>query len=292
MYILLITMSLLFQGTVYAQTIFSQFDAENGTMSQWSLPWGVKSDGTNPVPTNSTTIVKSGSRAFKYEITDSTISNHYSQTLSGGPNLQSMGDPNGRYLSGYYSFWIYIDAGYTAPDWNMLLGWMTGVSGAPSPISHIELQVRNGTLQLMYVLKNCAVGLYTCPNIPGYSTNGGYYTMTSSSPAGIVVFPRQRWVHVEAYYYMAATNGHVIIWQDGTRVMDLTAPTMNTFIGHNSGSNTAGDMILQFGIYGGPKTDGAQRIYVDDFKVTDYQVSASLPTTLAAPSSLQVKYSQ
>jgi hypothetical protein len=64
----------------------------------------------------------------------------------------------------------------------------------------------------------------------------------------------------------------VKIWQDGQLIMDLTAPTMNTFGGHSIEplKNSARDMMLQFGIYGGPKTDGTQRLYVDDFKVTDY----------------------
>ncbi len=66
-----------------------------------------------------------------------------------------MGSPAGGYLSGYYSMWVYVDAGFEQPGWNMLLGWMTGVGGAPSPISHVGLEVWDGTLQLVYVLKNC-----------------------------------------------------------------------------------------------------------------------------------------
>ncbi len=65
------------------------------------------------------------------------------------------------------SFWAYIDAGYTATDWNMLLGWMTGVSGKPSPISHVGLEVWEGKLQVVYLLKNCSVGPYPCPTSRG-----------------------------------------------------------------------------------------------------------------------------
>lgn len=295
MYILLIALSLLFHGTLYAQTIFSQFDAENGTMSQWSVPWGVKSDRTNPVPSNVTTVVKSGSRAFKYEITDPQISGHYSQTLSGSPNLQSMGSPNGKYLSGYYSFWVYIDSGFTETDWNMLIGWMTGVSGAPSPIAHVELRrwpnSPAGPLQLAFHLKNAFAGCYTAPTIPGYELTSSYYFQTASSPNGITPFPTKQWVHVGIYYKMAQTNGRVIIWQDGVKIMDLTNPAFNTFWGHSITpcTNAAGDMIFQFGIYGGAKTTPL-RMYVDDFKVTDYQVSGQPATTLTAPSNLKVSW--
>ena len=201
---------------------------------------------------------------------------HSSHTLSGQPQV-SMGSPNRRYLSGYYSTWVYVDAGYTDDDWTMLLGWMTGVSGAPDPISHTELRLWKGVLQVSYVLKNCSVGLYRCPDIPGYENagnQGGYYFMTANSPAGVVPFPRNQWVHLSMYYKMAPTNGQVKIWQNGRLIMDLTAPTMNTFGGHaiDPLRNAAGDMILQFGIYGGPKSDGVQRLYADDFKVTDFRV--------------------
>jgi hypothetical protein len=215
-----------------------------------------------------------GNGSYKFEITNATIGSHYSQTHSYSPQT-SMGSPNGRYLSGYYSFWAYIDAGYTATDWNMLLGWMTGVSGKPSPISHVGLEVWKGKLQVVYLLKNCSVGLYPCPNIAGYENAGGHYAMTSSSPAGIVEFPRNKWVHLSFYYKMSETNGRVTVWQDGVKIMDLTAPTMNTFGGHSWEvmTNRAGDMVLQFGQYGGAKNDGVQRMYVDDFMVTDYLIT-------------------
>jgi hypothetical protein len=215
--------------------------------------------------------VKAGRWSYKYEAVGNKEA-HYSMTLSGEPQ-SSMGSRNGRYLSGYYSFWAYIDGGYTAPGWNMLLGWMTGVQGAPSPISHVGLEVWNGQLQVVYVLKNCSVGLYACPNIAGYKNNGGWYTMTSSSPAGVVPFPRNRWVHLAFYYKMSPTNGLLTVWQDGVKIMDLAAPTMNTFGGHSIVPlrNAAGDMMLQFGNYGGSTSSGTQRLYIDDFKVTDYR---------------------
>lgn len=253
------------------QTFFVA-DAESGNMNAWSLPWGVKGDGTNPAPTASQARTRSGGWAYRYEITAPQVNPHSTMTLSGNPQV-SMGSPNGRYLSGYYSFWVYVDAGFTADTWNMLLGWMTGVTGAPSPISHLELRVWGGVLQLSYVLKNCAVGLYPCPDIAGYENRGGYYFQTAQSPGGIVAFPRQRWVHIAAHYKMSPQNGQVTVWQDGAKIMDLTAPSMNTFGGHSIEplKNSAGDMMLQFGIYGGPKSDGTQRMYMDDFRVTDYR---------------------
>jgi hypothetical protein len=103
---------------------------------------------------------------------------------------------------------------------------------------------------------------------------GGDYRMTDRSPAGVVPFPRNKWVHVAVRYKMAETNGRVTIWQDGTLVMDLTAATMNTKGGHsNNLQNPYNNMVLQFGMYQGEASDFPRRMYVDDFKVTDFRPS-------------------
>jgi hypothetical protein len=96
--------------------------------------------------------------------------------------------------------------------------------------------------------------------------------MTSASPAGIVEFPRNQWVHLAIYYKMSMSNGHVVIWQNGIKIMDLTAASMNTMGGHSYDvlTNSAGDMMLQFGIYGGPEST-TRRMYMDDFRVTDFR---------------------
>jgi hypothetical protein len=253
-------------------------NAESGTVSPpLQYPYA---DGGGMLPINSTTRARNSTRSFKFEIAPSTSPTSKSQFLQNAPQ-SSMSCQSNHFCTGWYSWYTYVDAGYTSPtDWNMLLGWMTAVSGAPSPISHIGLEMwgGNGTtrgtgpLQVVYTLKNCAVGLYPCPNIPGYANSGGWYKMTSASPAGIVSFPRGQWVHLAVYYKMAPTNGQVIIWQDGVKIMDLTAPTMNTFGGHSIDPlhNTAGDLMLQFGAYGGAESQ-TRRIYVDDFRVSNYR---------------------
>ena len=252
-------------------------DAESGVVSP---PWNGPVFGNyGIVPVSSTEEAKNGSRAYKFEIPPtSAISS--STVMANRPHV-SMGGPSGHFMSGYYSFWVYIDSGFDSNAWNSIFGWMTGVSGAPSPISYIGLERWNATtrsasgpLQLVFLLKNCQKGQYVCPNIPGYAAPvGGNYRMTSASPAGIVQFPTKRWVHVSVYYKMAANNGQVAIWQDGVKIMDLTAPSMNTFGGHSIDplTNAAGDMVLQHFIYGGPEAT-TRRMYVDDFKVTDFLV--------------------
>jgi len=264
--------------------IFFTADAESGDMSAWSLPWGVVAEPGDPLPAAVTTRAKTGSWSYKYEVTV-TGRIRSSRTMTGAPQV-SMGSPNGRYLSGYYSQWVYVDAGYDgageAGVWNLLMGWMTGASGHPHPIGHIGLEKRGGVLQLYYRASNAALGnCYAAPAIAGYQNLGsnGYYYMTSSSPQGIKPFPRNQWVHISTYFKMAASNGQVTVWQDGVKIMDLTAPTLDTFGGHGGAGtidpcqNPAGDMMLQFGIYGGSGSSVPERLFMDDFKVTDYRVA-------------------
>jgi len=258
--------------------IFYLADAESGSITP---PWDGPVFGTTGlVPVTSMAQAKNGTRSFKFEIPPST--NIASSTVMALRPQVSMGGPNGHFMSGYYSFWAYVDAGFNNTTWNMILGWMTGVSGAPSPISYIGLEnwTNNGhsrggsNLQVVFLLKNCGASTYPCPTIPGYDNDGGeWYRQTSSSPNGVTPFPRNQWVHLSVYYKMALSNGQVIIWQDGVKVMDLTAPTMNTFGGHSVDplTNASGDMVLQHFVYGGPE-DVTRRMYVDDFKVTDYRV--------------------
>jgi hypothetical protein len=264
-------------GVVESGKTFFIADAESGTVTP---PWnGPVFGNSGRVPVTSTAEAKNGSRSFRFEIPPTPVIS--SSTVMAIRPQVSMGGRSGRFTSGYYSFWAYVDAGFTNNAWNMILGWMTGVSGAPSPISYIGLenwtnngQSRGGTtLQVVFLLKNCSKGQYVCPTIPGYVQSGGWYRQTSSSPNGVTAFPRNQWVHLSVYYKMAATSGQVTVWQDGIKIMDLTAPTMNTFGGHSGDilTNASGDMVLQHFVYGGPEST-TRRMYADDFKVTDYRV--------------------
>jgi hypothetical protein len=174
---------------------------------------------------------------------------------------------------------MYVDAGYTTPAettaWNLLFGLMTGTDGAPNPIWNLGLEVRSGVLQLVFVLKNASssggIARYAPPTFSGMTRIGdAWYKPTVAVP-----FPRNQWVHVEAYTNFAPSNGVVKVWQNGVLIMDMTAPEMDVYNGWpNSGAtgnNLVGDMMIQFGNYGGHQ-DGVQRFYMDDFKVTDYRV--------------------
>jgi hypothetical protein len=151
---------------------------------------------------------------------------------------------------------------------------MTAAGGSStSPICYIGIEVRNGVRQIVFVAQNSMNGgTAPRPLIPNYSMDSGWYFQTASSPNGITEFPKQQWVHIAVYYKMADATGHngqVQVWQDGVRIMDLADANLDTFGGYD-GTNSAGDLLLQFGIYGGPQST-TQRLYVDDFKVTNYR---------------------
>jgi hypothetical protein len=218
---------------------------------------------------------RNGSRSWKFESAGvvGTDGSTHAQFLDTSPTSAMPGGTG--FQAGWYSFYLYVDAGYDERDWNMLLGWMTSNSngGTVAPIDHIGLEIHYGTLQLVYVNKSCSIGLYSCPNITGYSQSTGWYLMTGSSPAGIVAFPRNQWVHIAVYKNFQATNGEIEVWQDGVKIMDLTHPNLNVWAGASGANllkNLGNNMVLQFGMYHGGRTK-TQRIYVDDFRVSDYR---------------------
>jgi hypothetical protein len=293
-FLFLVICVLLFSGSAQAQTIYSHMSAESGNMSQWSATIrDMNSGGNSDFPTASQTRVKNGSWAYKFEMPKPTVSTccdwNYTMVHSYSPNLQSMGSPNGRYLSGYYSFWLYIDAGFqdSPGDWLTLLNWFTNDPTAGlGVIANIELRRwpsnPAGPLQLAFLMKAADAGCFVPPTISGYQRAGsGYYFMTSSSPAGIVTFPRFQWVHVEVHYVRAASGGQIQIYQDGVLIMDLTHANLNTIM--NARCINGQDMFIQFGMYSGAKNDGAYRFYMDDFKVSDVRLTPTGNATSSVP---------
>jgi hypothetical protein len=246
-------------------------DAESGSVVPPFLSWGVYCNGAASCPVSSTTRPKRGTRSFRFEITDPGYGPSSSSSLSTNLPQSSMGCARGHFCSGWYSAWNYIDAGWDNSTWNVLYNFLATLP-VGDPIGHVGLSIRDGQRQLYWYMKNCESGRhYTCPNISGYGRSGAEYYMTSSSPAGVVSFPKGQWVHVAVYYQMSRTNGRIQIWQDGVKLFDLTAPTLNTLDGHSNYDNTGGDLMFGWGIYQGPNPDGVRRMYGDDFRVTDYR---------------------
>jgi hypothetical protein len=144
----------------------------------------------------------------------------------------------------------------------------------PNPIFNIGLEVHDGVLQIILTLKNASnaggIPRYPPPPLSGMThTGSAWYEQNNHTP-----FPKNQWVHTCVYTNFASSNGIIRVWQDGVPIIDVTHPTMDLFNGWPAagvtGNNVNGDMMLQFGNYGG-HADGVQRFYMDDFKVTDYR---------------------
>lgn len=225
---------------------------------------GTTSDGA-------TNKAKNGTHAFRHEVNNPLATPNSSSSLATNKPQVGMGCVLGHFCDGWYSMWVYIDAGYDASTWNALMN-MFAIKPVADPMGHVGLSIRNGVRQLYWYMKNCEnTAHYACPNIAGYTRSGPSYYMASTSPAGIVPFPKNQWVHLAVFYHFARTNGEVEMWQNGVKIMELTAPTLNTFDGHSNFNNTGGDQMFGFGMYHGPVSEpsGKRRIFVDDFMVSE-----------------------
>jgi hypothetical protein len=112
----------------------SNVGSETGSINEWYAARGVcaadsQVGGTSPCPSASQTRAKNGSWSTKFEA-NSTQSNYYAQVSSvfptsymGGSTSSSDSGPNGGFTSGYYSWWLYIDAGFVDQSgWESHLG--------------------------------------------------------------------------------------------------------------------------------------------------------------------------
>jgi hypothetical protein len=251
-------------------TTYFLADAESGMVSPPWVYWGVYGNDA-PKPVSSTNRARNGSRSFRFE-TDSCAGHaSCSSFLTTNKPQVSMGCAQGNFCSGWYSAYLYVDAGWTESSWDAVFNFMASLPQI-DPIGHVGLNFHDGVLQLYWNMKNCQVGHYVCPNISGYTNRNGDYYMSASSPAGIVPFPRSRWVHVAVYYGMARTNGKIQIWQDGVLIENLTASTLNTLDGNMRFNNSGGDIgSMGVGEYHGALTEPVRRLYADDFRVSSYR---------------------
>jgi hypothetical protein len=103
---------------------------------------------------------------------------------------------------------------------------------------------------------------------------GAAYLQSSPRP-----IPDQTWVHIEAYYRSDREDGQVVVWQDGTEVINVRG--VNT---QDSASPSSRPCTI-FGVGNYPSTKARKnlKLYVDDVMVTNYRVSAVADEREPAP---------
>ena len=271
-------------------TTFFFADAEAANMTPFNPPsWAeVEFNGT---VSNVADTTAGFSRAYQFEVTNSGNPSsgsigHDVRVMRDGPTV-SMGTPGGGFGAGYYSRFMKISSGYEVEDaWNLTFGCMAGHSGQPTPIWNMGVEMRDGVLQAIFMLRNAgndAQAGFTPPAIANYNEQDGWYFMTANSPSGIKPFPKNEWVHICCYTNFQASGGVFKMWQTNEGgatelIYDLTHANLNLFggafnvTGIPAGTNPEGDMLLQYGIYGLAQPGVIQRHRMYGFRVTDYQV--------------------
>jgi len=270
--------------TSFGQTIYFRGNGESGTIKP---PWrGVGIRGGGIAPVISTTVVKDGTKSYKFEIPspDSTVGNKSQVYIF--PNLISSGKP-----SLYYSAWYYIAAGYNDPEWRNNFQWKTNnglgstINGGPK--SRLRFDYINNVLQ-------AKLGVTDCEMIK--PTGGGSsYECEWQQPSPRAI-PRKKWFHIEVFYKATKTDGKIVVWQDGVEIFNISHVKFDTLTRWSEDNpklrsdNT--DLYWNIGHYSGPDTVGRQLIYADNATITNYRVFPSqAPVNLTAPTNLKIENS-
>jgi len=107
----------------------------------------------------------------------------------------------------YYSFWIYVEAGYRAPAWNLITEW-----NSPAPYygeRHIDLCFANNVARYNELYMN----FYQLSWAPSYDIQSG------------VSLPTGQWVHFEIYFVTSMTNGLIQVEMDGNLILEWRGRT-------------------------------------------------------------------
>lgn len=258
MSIFLISAMLMLPISAYGQTIYFQADAETGDLTQWI-------DGRGgvfytPYVSASQEVVHSGKWAYKHDLPDPSSEN------------------NAKFMrwdiekeEAYYSTWYYIAEGFVDTKWKNIIQWKTT---SHDPTFFIGPRKYGTTRELVLSHWACQQGYIPCVNFPQYGN--GLYRQQNPIPV-----PDTTWFHIEVYYKASATNGQIIVWQDGVEIFSLSDPKLNTL--HSKSSDNqfvywgAGNYVA------GASTGGRHLLYTDDTMVTDYRVGTGFEKTDITP---------
>jgi hypothetical protein len=145
----------------------------------------------------------------------------------------------------YYSAWLYFPRTYEAPDWWNVFQFKSRIGTRNDPVWIVNVGNRPPTNHMYLYL------YYWLANGPHAGETGPrHYEQTALD------LPVGRWVHLEAYLAQSgAYSGHIIVWQDGTKLFDLR--NVRT---HYPG----GDNEWSVDNYAQNLTPSTATIYVDD----------------------------
>jgi hypothetical protein len=280
---------------VSAQTTYLRYTADSDTWTTVSPPFDSSSNCVRVTDGHA----HSGTGAIKCDVTNPASFPEGLKVLEYTQN-QHTSDAGGAYVSA----WYYLDAGFQLDGiWRnnfQFKPW--GQSAAcPTPNGHHKTIIGFGTEDALVAgvrqvtLNISTPGTWTI-NDTGTGTGLEVAATGTSGPTsakfrqtaaahggtGPKPIPFQTWFHLEAYYKGAATNGAIKLWQDGVLIFDISGANFNTLTTVPIGQSCTTDNPWNFwgpGSYTDVSVSGAQRLYMDDMMVTNFQVSAAPPAT-------------
>jgi len=270
MYTLLIFIvaMLVLPASALGKTIYFQHDAETPPIGggDKATTWGF----VQRLVTRSTDVAKTGQWSLRHEV-DTSISNQTGKVVRWFSYL-----PEGGLTIAYYSAWFYIQEGFEDANGKNIFQWKShntgtidgGFKASAGPL------VINGVKQLRLHIEECQVPKGTFSQYIQFEDKACTFLQRSPKPV-----PMRTWFHIEAYYKASDKNGHVIFWQDGEEIFNLSHPDLNTLTRFNKDSGQPNQwsdnkyVIWGIGAYAVPWSDPPfHLLYTDDALVTDYPV--------------------
>lgn len=181
--------------------VFWSAGFETGDISEWEAHGDWLRQGNTATYDVQTQKAHSGDYAVKFTIDTSSGSSQaaylfYWDTL-----------PN----AAYYSAWYYVPSNIETEVWWNIMQWKSTYNGN-SDYSR-PVFVLDGALFGQTAISLC--------HLPDKDADKVCWKQTNVS------IPRDQWFHIEVYYERSKTNGHVIVWQDGVKLFDITGyPTV------------------------------------------------------------------
>jgi hypothetical protein len=300
MNVLLLVCMLMLPELVFGQTIFFKEDAESDPISSHygqvpCNPAGCWTDHQYLV-TRSQKFAKTGSWSLQH-VLDPAGTGGDIQT---GKVILQANSPvaTGAYgwEEAYYSAWFYIESGLNDYETKNNFEFKTRnagvtVSGGVKIVAAFTnpLPAGSGPRQITMKIDNCNLPLHAFPEYEWDTTQPCHFKRLDP-----ILVPSGKWFHVEMYLKATATNGKLLLWQDGVEVFNLSHPNFNTLTVFNSGAGKWSDnkfLYWAIGAYGDVKSN-RYVLYTDDAMVTNYPVhlnSYSILKAPIAPTTLAVK---
>ena len=217
-----------------APDLFWSAGFENGDLSEWTPYGSWLRQGNTATYDIQQSIVHSGDYAIKLTIDTSSGTSQAAYLFFWNNQLPD---------AAYYSAWYYIPENIDTDVWWNIMQWKSTYDGNTDhsrPMFVLDGAIFNQTaLSLCY--------------LPDRDADKKCWKQTD------VALPKNQWVHIEVYYEKDKNDGHVIVWQDGVKLFDITGyPTVLS----------DGSLYYSVNHYTDSISPDVSSIYIDDVAIS------------------------